>query len=118
VDHLDLAPATALPLALVASLEMAQPDAAAFTNQQQSGDGPTELARLPLADKTSSRLLAARLSNPSSLAADDGKTAPEHRMQKSARLVVSQDVHDELAAARRANHRRTRLLSRARARRS
>jgi len=73
---------------------------------------------LPVPDKTSSRLLAARLSNPSSLTADDGKTAPEHRMQKSARLVVSQDVHGELAAARRANYRRTRLPSRARARRS
>jgi hypothetical protein len=59
------------------------------------------------------------LSNLSSLAADDGKTAPEHRMQKSARIVVSQDVHSELAAARRVPvHRPTRLLSRARARRS
>ena len=38
------------------------------------------------------------LSNPSSLAADDGRTAPERGMQKSARLVVSQDVHGELAA--------------------
>jgi hypothetical protein len=71
---------------------------------------------LPATRKSRPALLL--LSNPSSLTADDGKTAPEHRMQKSARLVVSQDVHGELAAARRANYRRTRLPSRARARRS